>query len=138
MNYFRAVLRSEEKSQRVLDLTTDVIALNSANYTAWHYRVLVCDAIGADWDAQYRWVNEMGPNNPKNYQIWNFRKQCVKRTNQPQRELDFIREMLDDDGVGDAKNYHAWAYVLISSVPPRKTALLSFALECSFEPNAYS
>lgn len=35
MNYFRAVLRSEEKSQRVLDLTTDVIALNSANYTAW-------------------------------------------------------------------------------------------------------
>ena len=115
--YFRAVLRNEEKSQRVLDLTTDVIALNPANYTAWHYRVLVCDAIGADWDAQYRWVTEMGPSNPKNYQIWNFRKQCVKRTNQPQRELDFIREMLDDDGAGDAKNYHAWAYVLVLPRP---------------------
>ena len=49
-----------------------------------HYRALVCDAIGADWDEQYRWVSEMGPDNPKNYQIWNFRKQCVKRTNQPQ------------------------------------------------------
>lgn len=52
----------------------------------------------------------MGPDNPKNYQIWNFRKQCVKRTKQPQRELDFIEEMLDDEGQGDAKNYHAWAY----------------------------
>ena len=55
-------------------------------------------------------VTEMGPDNPKNYQIWNYRKQCVKRTAQPQRELDFIVTMLDDEGAGDAKNYHAWAY----------------------------
>ena len=61
MDYFRAVVRSEEKSQRVLDLTTDVIAINSANYTAWHYRALVCDAIGADWDEQYRWVRRHQP-----------------------------------------------------------------------------
>lgn len=35
MNYFRAVLQSQEKSKRVMDLIADVIKLNPANYTAW-------------------------------------------------------------------------------------------------------
>ena len=63
MNYFRAVLRSEEKSQRVLDLTTEVIALNSANYTAWcaearrrsarrTHSVGRCDKMRGVWNVQ--------------------------------------------------------------------------------------
>lgn len=35
MNYFRAVLKSGEKSPRVLGLLNDVIEVNAANYTAW-------------------------------------------------------------------------------------------------------
>jgi len=36
MNYFRAILKSGEISQRALDLTTAVVDLNAANYAAWY------------------------------------------------------------------------------------------------------
>jgi hypothetical protein len=58
------------------------------------YRVQVGDAIGVDWDEQHAWVTRMGPDNPKNYQIWVYRKACVTRTNKPERELDFVAQML--------------------------------------------
>ncbi len=35
MDYFRAVVKSGEVSQRTLDLTEDVLNLNPANYTVW-------------------------------------------------------------------------------------------------------
>lgn len=37
-NYFRAVVASNEKSFRSLELTKDAVRLNPANYTVWQYR----------------------------------------------------------------------------------------------------
>lgn len=34
-DYFRAVVKAEERSQRVLELTEVLIRLNPAHYTAW-------------------------------------------------------------------------------------------------------
>ena len=70
MNYFRAVLKSGEKSERVLELLNSVIEVNAANYTAWHYRRQTLDALAADLHAELELITEIGLENPKNYQIW--------------------------------------------------------------------
>lgn len=35
MSYLRAVMASDEKSERVLSLTEDIINMNPAHYTVW-------------------------------------------------------------------------------------------------------
>jgi protein farnesyltransferase/geranylgeranyltransferase type-1 subunit alpha len=37
-DYFRGVMRTGEKSPRVLELTADALNMNAANYTVWQYR----------------------------------------------------------------------------------------------------
>lgn len=35
-DYFRAIVKSGERSERVLQLTEELIRLNPAHYTAWY------------------------------------------------------------------------------------------------------
>eukprot|EP01122_Echinamoeba_exundans_P001397 TRINITY_DN11464_c0_g1_i1.p1 TRINITY_DN11464_c0_g1~~TRINITY_DN11464_c0_g1_i1.p1 ORF type:complete len:324 (-),score=59.44 TRINITY_DN11464_c0_g1_i1:157-1098(-) len=108
MDYFRAVLHKDERSKRAFDLTTEVIGMNPANYTVWHFRRLCIEAIKDQIDLrqELEFVTEVALDNPKNYQIWHHRKCVVELLQDSSAELEFSAELIDDD----SKNYHAWSY----------------------------
>eukprot|EP01112_Ceratiomyxa_fruticulosa_P011481 TRINITY_DN3113_c0_g1_i1.p1 TRINITY_DN3113_c0_g1~~TRINITY_DN3113_c0_g1_i1.p1 ORF type:complete len:325 (-),score=72.70 TRINITY_DN3113_c0_g1_i1:223-1197(-) len=116
MNYFRAILAKDELSLRALALTEDVIAVSSANYTAWYFRRKVLDHLIAhppqipdppSYEKELKFITSLGADNPKNYQLWHHRRTIVEKLNgSVDEELMFTEEMLDLDG----KNYHAWAH----------------------------
>jgi protein farnesyltransferase/geranylgeranyltransferase type-1 subunit alpha len=106
MNYFRAIVRKDERSQRALDITTEAIDLNPANYSVWYYRRLILTSLKSDYRKELEYVTEQAIDKPKNYQIWYHRQVIVELLGDPSKELEFTAEILSDD----AKNYHAWAH----------------------------
>jgi len=99
-------MQRDEKTVRALRLTEDVIKLNAANYTAWHFRRLILDHLKSDLHQELDYTTKVAADNPKNYQLWYHRRAIVERLQDPSLELDFTAEMFEDD----AKNYHAWAH----------------------------
>jgi len=107
MDFFRAVTRSGELSERVLALSKRIISLNAANYTAWHIRRECLFKMRKDLWEEMDFVEECAENNPKNYQIWYHRRALVEHLNDGSREPRFVSQILNNT---DAKNYHAWAH----------------------------
>ncbi|KAH9250875.1 hypothetical protein BASA81_011263 [Batrachochytrium salamandrivorans] len=125
MNYFRAVVLSDERSLRVFHLTKRVIMLNAANYTAWHLRrEILFHTLGREegqselLDDELAFSKQFAEDFPKNYQIWSHRRKLwdylVSSSSVElghelwDRELEFVSQIFlltDDD-----KNYHAWAH----------------------------
>ncbi|XP_067943820.1 protein farnesyltransferase/geranylgeranyltransferase type-1 subunit alpha-like [Watersipora subatra] len=105
-NHFRAVLRSGEKSERVLSLTRDAIRHNPANYTVWHYRRLVLQELKSDLNVELAYITKIIKCHPKNYQVWYHRQLIVDWLGESSQELDFTAHILSKD----AKNYHAWQH----------------------------
>lgn len=105
-DYFRAILKSGEKSERSLSLTADCIGLNPANYTVWQYRRDILKILGKDLQEELRYVNTMIESNSKNYQVWHHRKAIVELLQDASQELDFTASILRKD----AKNYHCWQH----------------------------
>jgi len=60
MDFFRAIVASCERSLRVLALTKRVIALNPANYTAWHIRRECLFQLNCDLRSELEFVRMCG------------------------------------------------------------------------------
>ncbi|XP_031843949.1 farnesyl transferase alpha [Nomia melanderi] len=107
-DYFRAVLKSGEKSERALALTADCVWLNPANYTVWQYRREILKALNLGEELKYelKYINGLTRYYSKIYQIWHHRKIIVEWFQDVSGELAFIESILKKD----AKNYHAWQY----------------------------
>ncbi|XP_076244625.1 farnesyl transferase alpha [Calliopsis andreniformis] len=105
-DYFRAILKSGEKSERALGLTECCIWLNPANYTVWQYRREILKALGSNlWEElqiNYRIIRHY----TKNYQAWHHRQVIVEWLQNASKELEVTEIILKED----VKNYHAWQY----------------------------
>jgi protein farnesyltransferase/geranylgeranyltransferase type-1 subunit alpha len=106
MSYFRAVLHKQEYSLRAFQLTGEVISVCTGFYTAWHYRGILLDQLQLDLNQEIEFLSKMSTKNPKNYQIWSYRREILKKINKPDGEIDFLNSILEID----AKNIHAWGY----------------------------
>ena len=106
MDIFRAVLRSSEKSARVLRLTEQLLNMNAANYTVWQYRRDVLASLDVPIQEELDFMDRFAEMNPKNYQIWFHRRAITERSGDASRELVFVDRVFGHD----AKNYHAWAH----------------------------
>ncbi|TFY80084.1 hypothetical protein EWM64_g3931 [Hericium alpestre] len=105
-DYFRGIVKTGEKSERVLRLTERLIRLNPAHYSAWQYRYQTLIAIGTPLKAELALTSELTKAFLKTYQVWHHRRLLVMALNDPLDELAFVEEAL----AIDAKNYHTWSY----------------------------
>ena len=87
MSYLRAVMAMDEKSDRSLALTEDIIRLNPAHYTVWYidlghykanylqaycrlYRADMLFELKKDLLEELEWLNRISLKYIKNFQIW--------------------------------------------------------------------
>ncbi|KAH8829382.1 hypothetical protein DL96DRAFT_1668849 [Flagelloscypha sp. PMI_526] len=104
--YLRAIVQSQEKSHRVLELTEFIIRQNPGHYTAWQYRWQTLNAINSPLDVELKLMDELAAKYLKTYQVWHHRRLLVTALRKPLAELDFISVVLEQD----TKNYHTWSY----------------------------
>ncbi|KAG6818790.1 hypothetical protein H0H93_001600, partial [Arthromyces matolae] len=105
-DYFRGIVKTGEKSERVLELTESIIRLNPAHYSAWQYRYETLLAINAPLDVELTLMDELAVEFLKTYQVWHHRRLLLMLTRKPAPELTFIAKCLQTD----VKNYHTWSY----------------------------
>ncbi|KAI0074099.1 farnesyltransferase [Panus rudis PR-1116 ss-1] len=116
-DYFRGIVRTGEKSERVLELTEAIIRMNPAHYSAWQYRYHTLLAIKAPLDEELKRMDAIAIQFLKTYQVWHHRRLLLTALHSSSRtspssvksaleELAFITRTL----ATDAKNYHTWSY----------------------------
>ncbi|KAJ3681131.1 hypothetical protein LUZ60_015620 [Juncus effusus] len=108
MDYFRAVYSASEMSPRALRLTAEVLMRNPGNYTIWHFRRLVLEALNVDLTEESLFIDNLAERNTKNYQIWHHKRWLAEKLGPDVKndELNYTAFVLSSD----AKNYHAWSH----------------------------
>jgi len=108
MDYFRGIVALGERSQRMLDITSEVIARNGASCTGWYWRWKCIQGLAGNLLEELDYCDRLATRYAKNYQLWQHRRQVVEMigASVAQREIQFLDELLEDD----AKNYHMWSY----------------------------
>lgn len=106
MSYFRAIIKLDERSLRAFEITSEVVRICPGNYTGWYYRGLLVDQLQINLQTEKIFLSVISTKNPKNYQIWSYRRELLKKINNADGELEFVKTILDID----AKNIHAWGY----------------------------
>lgn len=136
MDYFRAVLLSNEISQRAFDLTTQVIKVSPSFYSAWHYRKFLFLELKKDLQEELDFLSKKSKKNPKNYQVWYYRKFLVDRCQNADSEFLFIDEILK----ADERNVHAWGHrqLLTSKFQLWKSELINNAQFLELNPRNHS
>jgi protein farnesyltransferase/geranylgeranyltransferase type-1 subunit alpha len=109
MGFFRAILAKQEISDRAFQLTKEVIRFSQGNYAAWAYRRKLIDALKCPLSEEFDWLNSIGLDMEKNYQIWHHRR-CVAEIIGKDMDLEGEMAFLGSIFSSDAKNYHAWTY----------------------------
>ena len=118
MASFYAAVESKDVSSRALDLTTSMIEMNSASYTAWFWRRRCLDELSTPADrvdSELDFVDSWCTRNPKNYQVWYHRRWIIESL----CEHDFDRasqllpgelRMLEERMTAEPKHYNAWTH----------------------------
>lgn len=88
MSYLRATMAKDEKSDRALRLTEDIIRMNPAHYTVWYvltkkvskaghlqvhgrlYRADILFTLQKELLQELEWLNRISLKHIKNFQIW--------------------------------------------------------------------
>ena len=72
MQIFRALLKTQEVSERALHLTAKVISLLPSNYNAWYLRRVNLQHLQCDLQKELLYIDKIIQGNEKTYQIWYF------------------------------------------------------------------
>jgi len=97
MSYFRAVLESNEKSKRALEIVSKVILKNPSNFVAWDIRKRV-----GFIENELEFIEMVLDRNVKSYQLWNHLKSI---------EIYVDKNWIIDVLKIDERNFQAWSYL---------------------------
>ena len=107
---FRRILHLEEFSKRGFYLSMHCIEVFPSMFTAYKYRrdCIKKKVIKIHPMHELNFMDKMMEESPKNFQILDHKKMFVEMSKKWKPEIQFVKNMFNYD----AKNYHAWAYLI--------------------------